>query len=96
MELAKMLPDGPAVIAVNPGSLLASKMMKEGFGLGGNDLNIGADVLFGLALDPEFEEASGRFFDNDDGHFNQPPTAALDASHPSAVIEGFRSFADFN
>ena len=36
-ELAKELGDGPVVVAVNPGSLLASKMVKEGFGIAGND-----------------------------------------------------------
>ena len=42
-ELARELPDGPVVVAVNPGSLLASKMVREGFGVAGNDLGIGAD-----------------------------------------------------
>ncbi|MEO0764022.1 MAG: SDR family NAD(P)-dependent oxidoreductase, partial [Pseudomonadota bacterium] len=52
--LAKTLPDGPVVVAVNPGSLLASKMVKQGFGIGGNDLNIGADILCDAALGARF------------------------------------------
>ncbi len=38
--MAETLSDGPAIIAVNPGSLLGSKMVKEGFGVAGNDLRI--------------------------------------------------------
>ena len=37
-ELASELDDGPVVVAVNPGSLLASKMVKEGFGIEGKDI----------------------------------------------------------
>jgi len=42
--------DGPRFIAVNHGSLLAIKMMKEGFGVSGNDLQIGADIPIRAAL----------------------------------------------
>lgn len=68
-EMAQDLPNGPAVIAVNPGSLLASKMVKEGFGVAGNDLQIGADILCRLALDDAFSTASGKYWDNDSGGF---------------------------
>ena len=37
--------EGPVIIAVNPGSLLGTKMVKEGFGMAGNDIRIGADIL---------------------------------------------------
>lgn len=68
-ELAKELPDGPVVVAVNPGSLLASKMVKEGFGIAGNDLSQGADILIRASLDDSFADASGTYFDNDSGRF---------------------------
>ncbi|MEM1361855.1 MAG: hypothetical protein AAGF94_09085 [Pseudomonadota bacterium] len=64
-EMAKSLPEAPAVFAVNPGSLLASKMVKEGFGVAGNDLNVGADILVAASLAPDFASASGKSFDND-------------------------------
>ncbi len=86
-EMARHLPDGPAIIAVNPGSLLASKMVKEGFGVAGSDLNIGADILIAAALDPEFAQASGKYFDNDNGRFASPQAAATDPSHVAAVME---------
>ena len=60
---------GLAIIAVNPGSLLASKMVTEGFGIAGNDLSIGADILVKLALDIDALSYSGQYFDNDTGHF---------------------------
>lgn len=37
--------EGPVFVAVNPGSLLASKMVKEGFAVTGKSLSIGANVL---------------------------------------------------
>ena len=86
-EMAKELPDGPVVVAVNPGSLLASKMVKEGFGVAGNDLQIGASILRNAALDASFAEASGKYFDNDSGQFAQPNGAALDAGHSADVMQ---------
>lgn len=87
-ELAKELSDGPIVVAVNPGSLLASKMVKEGFGVAGNDLQIGADILREAAIGASFSDASGKYFDNDSGHFAQPHTAALDPDHSTQVMQG--------
>ncbi|MEM7695459.1 MAG: SDR family NAD(P)-dependent oxidoreductase [Pseudomonadota bacterium] len=86
-SLARKLPDGPAVIAVNPGSLLASKMVKEGFGINGNDLNVGADILLRLALDPQFADASGRYFDNDAGRFGAPDPSASNPAHVEAIMK---------
>lgn len=68
-KMAETHPDGPTFIAVNPGSFLASKMVKEGFGVAGNDIQIGVDILSRLALDAEFSNASGRYWDNDAGGF---------------------------
>lgn len=87
-ELAKEFTDGPVVVAVNPGSLLASKMVKEGYGIAGNDLQIGADILREAALGISFADASGKYFDNDGGQFAQPHTAALDQNHSTMVMQG--------
>lgn len=70
-EMARALPDGPVVLSVNPGSLLASKMVREGFGVQGSDLQIGADILCQLALDDAFANAGGRYWDNDAGGFGR-------------------------
>lgn len=69
---------GPAIIAVNPASFLASKMVKEAYGAEGNDLGIGADILFRAALSDEFKAASGRYYDNDRRQFAPPHPDALD------------------
>jgi len=90
-EMARTLPDGPAIIAVNPGSLLASKMVKEGFGVAGNDLEIGADVLIRAAISDEFADASGRYFDNDSERFADPHSAALDVAHSADVINAIEA-----
>jgi len=70
--------DIPIIIAVNPASLLGSKMVKEGFGIDGKDLSVGAEILVRLALDEEFEDSSGKYFDNDKGRFSIPHPDALD------------------
>ena len=86
-HLAKEWRDGPSVLAVNPGSLLASKMVKEGFGVAGNDLRIGADILCRLSLDEEFSEVTGQYFDNDSGHFSSPHPDALDDQKCAALVK---------
>ncbi|MEM1275848.1 MAG: SDR family NAD(P)-dependent oxidoreductase [Pseudomonadota bacterium] len=87
-EMAQSLGDnGPAIIAVNPGSLLASKMVKEGFGIAGNDLSIGAEILVRAALSEAFASASGKYFDNDAGRFGSPHQDALDPTKSGAVVE---------
>ena len=80
-HLAKELGNnGPIIVAVNPASLLASKMVKDAYGVEGNDLSIGADILVRAALSDEFSSASGRYFDNDRGEFSQPHPDALDSA----------------
>lgn len=85
--LANQLPDGPSVISVNPGSLLATKMVKEGFGLAGNDLNIGADILIAAALSDDFAGRSGQYFDNDSGKFVAPLLASKEAESSPSLID---------
>ena len=85
--MADANPEGPMIVAVNPGSLLASKMVKEGFGMDGNDINIGADILIRAALSDEFVNASGQYFDNDAGRFSPPHPDASDQGKNAAVVE---------
>lgn len=81
-----VLQDGPAVIAVNPASLLGSKMVKDAYGTQGKDLGIGAKVLERAATDPAFANASGRYFDNDSGRFASPHPDALDDARNRALV----------
>jgi len=78
--------EGPAVIAVNPGSLLSTKMVKEAFGAGQRDIRVGAEILVRAALSEEFEAATGQYFDNDAGRFAAPHADALDAQKSEAVV----------
>ncbi len=78
--------DGPAIVAVNPGSMLGTKMVKEGFGVAGGDARVGAEILTRAALSEEFAAASGRYFDNDAGRFAPPHPDALDPQKRAAVM----------
>ena len=89
--MAERMTKGPVFISVNPGSLLASKMVKEGFGIVGNDLNIGADILVACGLDASFAMASGKYFDNDSGKFARPHLAASDQSHREQVMKAIEA-----
>ncbi len=80
-------PHGPAVIAVNPGSLLATKMVREGFGVAGSDLGVGAAVVARAAVGDEFAHATGRYFDNDSGAFAPPHPDALDARKNAVLVD---------
>lgn len=83
--------EGPIVVAVNPGSLLASKMVKEGFGVAGHDLGIGADILTRAALSNEFADASGKYFDNDSKQFANPHADALDEQKIEVVVQAIEA-----
>ncbi|MEO0949637.1 MAG: oxidoreductase, partial [Cyanobacteria bacterium J06641_5] len=83
--------DGPAIVAVNPGSLLGSKMVKEAFGMAGGDLRIGAEILTRAALSDEFAAASGQYFDNDSGRFASPHPDALDPQKSQAVLRAIEA-----
>jgi NAD(P)-dependent dehydrogenase (short-subunit alcohol dehydrogenase family) len=85
-ELAAQLPSGPLLVAVNPGSFLGTKMVKEGFGMAGKDVGIGADILIEAALGGRFAGRSGQYFDNDAGRFSDPHPSALRASHARDVM----------
>jgi len=87
--------NGPIIIAINPGSLLATKMVKEGFGMAGNDIRIGADILIRAALSDEFTSASGKYFDNDSGKFAPPHADALDQKKSEEVVSAIESVLGF-
>ncbi len=87
-------PNAPMMVSVNPGSLLSTKMVKEGFGQEGNDIGIGVDILSRAALSDEFAQASGRYYDNDARRFGQPHPDALDGQKCRAVREAVEARLD--
>lgn len=83
--------DDPVVVAINPGSLLGTKMVKEGFGMPGKDIHIGSDILVRAALSDEFLNASGLYFDNDIGQFGPPHPDAQDAKKCDQIVGAIES-----
>lgn len=92
-EMAKQA-DAPIVIAVNPGSMLGTNMVKAAFGSDGHDISIGSNILFRLALDAEFKDASGLYFDNDAQRFGQPHSDALNSDITSHTVELIQTIVD--
>lgn len=82
----KLKNNGPVIIAINPKSLLGSKMVKNAFGIDGSELSIGAEVLCQAALCHAFAHASGLYFDNDSEKFADPHSDALDESICQSVM----------
>ncbi len=86
-SLALSLKDrGPIIIAINPGSILGSKMVKQALGVTGRDIRIGAEILTRAALTDEFKTASGMYFDNDSGQFASPHPDALDTGKCQEIV----------
>lgn len=87
-QLARTLGQmGPMIISVNPGSLLASKMVKEGFGVAGKDINIGSNCVVNIALNDSFAAATGLYYDNDASQLTQPHPDALDEARCNTLIK---------
>lgn len=73
-------------VSVNPGSLLGTKMVKQGFGIAGADIDIGADIITRAALSDEFTNASGLYYDNDERAFGAPHPLVSDSTLADALI----------
>lgn len=84
-ELSKSI--DPIIIAVNPKSLLGSKMVKEAYGINGGDLNIGANILYKLSLLEEHKDDSGKYYDNDIASFSNPHPDAMNTLKCQALIQ---------
>ena len=85
LHLARQ-PGAPVMIALNPSSLMATKMVADAFGIEGdrgNDPARGADILVRAATGEEFEDARGAWFDGDAGE-----RGVFAAAHADARDEG--------
>ena len=83
--------DGPVIVAVNPGSMLGTKMVKQGFGVAGGDIGVGAEILVRAALSGDFATASGQYFDNDSGRFGSPHPDALDPRKSAKIVRAIEA-----
>lgn len=77
---------GPMIVSVNPKSFLGSKMVKDAYGIAGNDLALGADILVRASLSDEFAHAHGKYFDNDLESFAAPHPDALNETKTEQVL----------
>lgn len=83
--LAKKQPD-LTVIAVNPGSLLDTRMVREGFGKVWSSADKGGDILYDLAVGDKHQLMSGKYFDNDQGRYGQAHSDAYDEAKIEQLI----------
>lgn len=84
-DLAKNLKD-ISVIAVNPGSLLHTKMVLEAFGNSWSSADKGADILYKLAILDEHQGVTGKYFDNDQGIYTEAHPDAYDDSKIQSLM----------
>lgn len=82
---------GPMVVSVNPKSFLGSKMVKDAYGIAGNDISLGADILIRAALSDEFAQAHGSYFDNDIEAFAAPHRDALNNTKSQQVVDAIEA-----
>ncbi|WP_406656903.1 SDR family NAD(P)-dependent oxidoreductase [Methanolobus sp. ZRKC2] len=83
--LAKKLKD-IAVVAVNPGSLLGTKMVKEVFGNFWSPADKGANILYALSISEEYNGITGKYFDNDKGTFGMAHSDAYSETEIARLI----------
>ena len=83
-----------SIIAVNPGSFLATKMVKDAYGLSGNDVTIGSDILIKAALADSFNNSSGKYYDNDEGKFSKAHNHAYDDYKCLDIIKTIESIIE--
>ena len=85
-HLALAKPKGPAIIAVNPGSLLGTKMVREAYGMAGKDVGQGARILAELAVSAKHAGATVLYFDNDSERFAAPHPDALNPEKGERLV----------
>ncbi len=85
-DLAKKLKN-INVIAVNPGSLLNTRMVQEAYGRFWSSADKGANILYELAISEKHEGITGKYFDNDNGAYGNAHPSAYDEKAISKLIE---------
>ncbi|GAA4278706.1 SDR family NAD(P)-dependent oxidoreductase [Aquimarina mytili] len=72
-----------ALIAVNPGSLLNTRMVAEAYGQHWSPATKGSDILFDLAVSAAYNGITGKYFNNDKGS----PKGTFGPAHQDAYDE---------
>lgn len=76
--------------SLNPASMIGTKMVREGFGVEGKSLDVGADILVEASVGKkfgDFHKANGKYFDNDRGQFGSPHPGALDVAQNEMFVQ---------
>jgi len=73
-------------IAVNPGSLLNTKMVQEAYGQFWSSADKGANILVELAVSEKHTESNGKYFDNDKGTFSNAHNDAYNQEKINQLI----------
>tara|TARA_B100001778_G_scaffold293758_1_gene265061 strand:+ start:116 stop:913 length:798 start_codon:yes stop_codon:yes gene_type:complete len=73
-------------IAVNPGSLLNTNMVKEAYGHHWSSADKGASILCALATSEKYNESNGTYFNNDIGTFSNAHNDAYDLQKISQLL----------
>ncbi|MCZ4696401.1 SDR family NAD(P)-dependent oxidoreductase [Ancylomarina euxinus] len=81
-------------IAVNPGSLLNTKMVKEAYGQYWAPADKGADILYDLAIGEEHKKHSGEYFDNDSGVYAKAHGDTYNSNIVNNLIEFTNKLTD--
>ncbi len=76
-----------AVVALNPGSLLNTNMVKAAYGRFWSSADKGADIIYDLALIKNHAEIDGKYFDNDKGEFGPAYSDAYNVDLVNKLIE---------
>ncbi|MEM7550935.1 MAG: SDR family NAD(P)-dependent oxidoreductase [Bacteroidota bacterium] len=74
------------IIAVNPGSLLNTNMVKEAYGHHWSSADKGANILYDLAVLDKYANSSGKYFDNDKGVFSNAHSDAYNEEKINGLI----------
>ncbi|MBB3700196.1 SDR family NAD(P)-dependent oxidoreductase [Flammeovirga yaeyamensis] len=78
---------GITVIAVNPGSLLNTNMVKEAYGKFWSSADKGGNILYELAVDDTYKNKSGIYFDNDQEQIGRAHADAYNSSKNHNLIQ---------
>jgi len=76
-----------SVVAVNPGSLLNTKMVQEAFGNSWASADKGGTILCELAISDDYKGVTGKYFDNDQGAFGKAHPDAYNATAIDKLIK---------
>lgn len=82
-HLAQSVPE-ISTIAVNPGSLLNTNMVKEAYGYHWSSADKGANILYELAISSTYQGVTGKYYDNDQGSFG---IAHADANKSAKIAQ---------